>query len=98
MLSARNEMLGAVEHPIASVPYCTALHAAHIRSGVRFGHRQRIHPFPRTAGSRYRWSPLQAIRIFQTTKEMVIIERPLIYARPVQLDGIRPAPPTSSGS
>ena len=43
MIGARNKMLGAIEHPIATLALCRAGHAAHIRACTRFGHRQSVH-------------------------------------------------------
>ena len=41
--AAGDEVLGAVQHPVAAVAPRRGAHAAHIRSGVRFGHGQRVH-------------------------------------------------------
>ena len=41
--AAGNEVLGAVQHPVAAVAPRRGTHAAHIRSGIRLGHGKRIH-------------------------------------------------------
>ena len=40
---ARNEVFRAVDNPITAVTHGLAFHAAHVRSGIRFRHRQRVH-------------------------------------------------------
>ena len=37
-----DEVLGAIDDPVVTVRFCRALHAANIRTGVRFGHGQCI--------------------------------------------------------
>ncbi len=43
-------MLGAVDHPVAALPRGVAFHAAHVRSRLGFGHRQRVHPLAAHGG------------------------------------------------
>ncbi len=51
MIGARDEMLGAVHHPIAAITAGRTFHAAHVRTGPRLGHRQRIHPLAAHGGT-----------------------------------------------
>ena len=50
MISARNKMLGAIEHPVTALTLGRAGHAAHIRARTRFGHRQSVHFFTAHSG------------------------------------------------
>ena len=43
VLCARDEVRGAVHHPVAVVAHGLTFHAAHIRAGIGLGHRQSIH-------------------------------------------------------
>ncbi len=50
MIGARDEMLGAIHHPIATLAAGRAFHAPHVRTGPRLGHRQRVHPLAAHGG------------------------------------------------
>jgi hypothetical protein len=43
MLGSGNEVLGAVDHPVAAIADCLAFHAPHVGPSVRFGHGQSVH-------------------------------------------------------
>ena len=43
MICAADEMFAAIDHPIATIALGAAFHAADVRAGARFRHRQSIH-------------------------------------------------------
>ena len=53
MIATRNEMFGAVYNPVTVLAVITpgsAIHAAHIGTGIGFGHGERINPFTTHSG------------------------------------------------
>ena len=74
VVGAGNEVFGPVHHPVAAVAARKAFHPPNVGPGVRFGHRQRVHPLPPHGGEEVAFDLLAFAGhqdVLRAAKEMV---------------------------